>query len=261
MSEHGVEIVPIDAGNVDRLGFYCYQSKPKSEGYRAKRAWLEQGFGTGLALNVVYGDGWRRGMLEVAPGEHTWRAVHALGYAVIHCLWVVGRAKGKGYGSRLLADCETAAREAGQHGVAVVATRRTWLPGSRFFLHRGYEKVDEAPPCFELLVKRFDGAPLPAFPTDWEERARAFGPGLTVVQSGQCPYNAATAQVARETARQMGIEARVVDLVDSAQARLQSPSAYGTFALVQDGRLLTHHPVGQKELEELLEVPAPASAK
>lgn len=252
MSEPAVEIVPVDGGSVDRLGFFCYKSKPKSEGYRAKRAWLEQRFAEGLTLYLAYADGWPRGMIEAAPGEHTWRAVQAPGYTVIHCLWVVGQGKGKGYGSRLLAECEAAAHRAGQHGVAVVTTRRTWLPGSKLFLRRGYEKVDEAPPCFELLVKRFDGAPLPAFPTGWEERAKAFGPGLTVVQSGQCPYNADTARAALELARQRGIEARIVDLADSAQARLRSPSAYGTFALVLDGRLLTYHPIGQKELLEVL---------
>ncbi|HNS52636.1 MAG TPA: GNAT family N-acetyltransferase [Anaerolineae bacterium] len=252
MSGPAVEIVTVDAGNVDRLGFFCYKSKPKSEGYRAKRAWLDGRFAEGLTLHILLADGWARGMMEAAPGEHAWRAVSAAGYEVIHCLWVVGQGKGKGFGSRLLDACESAARSAGRHGVAVVTTHRTWLTGSRFFLRRGYGKVDEAPPCFELLVKRFDGAPLPSFPADWDERARAFGPGLTVVQSGQCPYNAATAEMALEAARQRGIEARVVHLAGAAQARAQSPSAFGTFALVLDGRLLTYHPVGQKELLDVL---------
>jgi len=252
MSEPTVEIVTVDAGNVRRLGFFCYKSKPKSDGYRAKRAWLEQRFDEGLTLQVIYAEGWPRGIIEYAPGEQTWRAVQAPGYAVIHCLWVVGQGKGRGYGSHLLAECEAAARQAGQHGVVVVTTSRTWLPGRRLFLRRGYERVDEAPPCFELLVKRFDGAPLPSFPNNWEERAMAFGPGLTIVHSGQCPYNAATARMALETAAQSGTKARMVELADAAQARQQSPSAYGSFALVLDGRLLTYHPVGQKELLEVL---------
>jgi GNAT superfamily N-acetyltransferase len=258
MAEPSVEIVTVDAGNVDRLGFFCYKSKPRTEGYRAKRAWLERRFGEGLVLKIVYAGGRPRGMIEVAPGEHTWRAVHAPGYAVIHCLWVVGQGQGKGYGSRLLADCEAVARQAGRQGLAVVTTRRTWLPGSKLFLHRGFEKVSEAPPAFELLVKRFDAAPLPAFPTNWEDRAQAFGAGLTLVQTGQCPYNAATVRMALQTAQELGIEARVVVLTCSEQARAESPSAYGSLALVYDGRLLTYHPIGQKELLAAL---APASSK
>lgn len=29
MAEPSVEIVTVDAGNVDRTGFFCYKSKPK----------------------------------------------------------------------------------------------------------------------------------------------------------------------------------------------------------------------------------------
>lgn len=36
-----------------------------------------------------------RGFIEYLPGEHAWRAVHADGYLFIHCLWVVGKSKGK----------------------------------------------------------------------------------------------------------------------------------------------------------------------
>jgi hypothetical protein len=32
--------------------------------------------------------------IEYIPGEQAWRAVHADGYLLIHCLWVVGKSKG-----------------------------------------------------------------------------------------------------------------------------------------------------------------------
>ena len=38
--EEGYEIVTVDAGNVDRLSFFCCMSKPKAPGYRQKRDWL-----------------------------------------------------------------------------------------------------------------------------------------------------------------------------------------------------------------------------
>ena len=71
MSGPEVEIVPVDAAGVDRLGFFCYQSKRKSDGYRAKRAWLEQRFGEGLSLEILRVAGWALGMIEIVPGEHT----------------------------------------------------------------------------------------------------------------------------------------------------------------------------------------------
>ena len=36
----GKLIRTIDPSNVDRYGFFCYKSKPKTEGFHQKRAWL-----------------------------------------------------------------------------------------------------------------------------------------------------------------------------------------------------------------------------
>jgi len=48
--------------------------------------------------------------------------VHAPGYLLVHCIWVVGRAKKQGYGRRLLDECLEDARQAGAHGVAAVTS-------------------------------------------------------------------------------------------------------------------------------------------
>jgi hypothetical protein len=48
-----------------------------------------------------------------------------------------------------------------------------------------------------------------------------------------------------------GIEAAVVRLGSSAEARAKSPTPYGVFAIVYEGRLLTYHYLGKKELRRL----------
>ena len=86
-------------------------SKRKSPGYRQKRAWLAKRFAEGLKVQIVHETGGRDvGFVEYIPGEYAWRAVHAPGYLVIHCLWVVGKGKGKGHGSRLVQVCLDDAR-------------------------------------------------------------------------------------------------------------------------------------------------------
>lgn len=82
-----------------------------------------------MRVKILYEDERSAGFIEYIPGEFAWRAVKAQGYMVIHCLWVVGKSKKKGYGSRLLNDCVTDAREMGMHGVAMV---RTLAPSSTF---------------------------------------------------------------------------------------------------------------------------------
>ena len=251
-----IEIVTVDGANVAERGFFCYKSKPKSAGYRNKLGWLEQRFAEGLRLKVLYEGDRSVGFVEYVPGEHAWRAVHAEGYTVIHCLWVVGSGKGKGYGSRLLDECVAEARHDGRHGVVMVSSSRVWLAGKDVFLKHGFEVVGQAPPSFELLVRRFDGAPLPTFPADWDERAGRYGPGVTIVYTDQCPYIEDAVKGAVEFAREGGVAARTVKLESSRQVREDAPSAYGVFNVVYNGRLATYHYIdsrkGRQEFLKLL---------
>ena len=248
-----VDIVTVDASNVDRYGFFCYKSKPKTAGYQQKRAWLEERFAEGLRIKIVREGGKPAGFIEYAPGEFAWRVVNAPNYLVVHCMWVVGRGKGKGYGSRLLDESIADAQLLGKQGVAMVTSRRPWLAGSGLFLRHGFEPTGAASPSFELLVRSFGDAPLPNFPSDWDRRLGQYGHGLTVVRSGQCPYLDNGAQAALAAASEMGVPAQVVELATAQQVQHSAPSAYGVFGIVYDGKLLTYLPIGRKGIVELLQ--------
>jgi L-amino acid N-acyltransferase YncA len=247
-----VDVVTVDASNVDEHGFFCYKSKPKTASYRHKRAWLEERFAEGLRIKIVREAGKRAGFIEYAPGEFAWRAVNAPNYLVVHCMWVVGRGKGRGHGSRLLSEAIADARALGKYGVAMVTSRRPWLAGSPLFLKHGFEPAGEAPPSFELLVTRFGDAPLPTFPDDWDRRLGHYGRGLTVVRSGQCPYLDAATQAALAAALGVGVPAQVVELASARDVQASAPSAYGVYGVVYDGRLLTYRPCGKRDIVELL---------
>ena len=248
-----VNIISVDATNVDQHGFFCFKSKPKSEGYRRKLAWLEQRFAEGMQIKILFEGKRSVGFIEYMPGEYTWRAVQAEGYMMIHCLWVVGRGKKKGYGTRLLQACLADARRTGQRGVAMVTSERVWLAGKTLLLKNGFEEIGQAPPSFSLLVKRFAEAPLPAFPSNWEERAHRFGDGLTVVRSDQCPYIDDAVRIIMEGAGELNVPAQVVELRNCREAQTLSSSAYGLFGVVYNGQLLSYHYLGQKDLLKLLQ--------
>ena len=250
--ENNFEIITVDSSNVDQHGFFCYMSKPKSPGYRQKRAWLEARFTEGMKLKIVHELGGRNvGFIEYIPGEYAWRVVQAPGYLVIHCLWVVGQGKGKGYGTRLVQACLEDARAQNKHGVVMVSSDGNWLAGKRLFLQNGFVEVDQAPPSFQLLVHRLGSGPEPAFPTDWEARQTRFGSGLTVVRTPQCPYIENGAAEALQFAQEKGIPARVVELQSAQEVQASSPSAYGAFGIVLDGRLLSYHYLLPKDFAKL----------
>jgi N-acetylglutamate synthase-like GNAT family acetyltransferase len=251
--EQKIEIITVDAGNLDQEGFFCYMSKRKAPGYKQKRDWLTARLAEGLKIHMVHEIGGRTvGFIEYIPGEYAWRAVNAPGYLVIHCLWVVGKGKGKGYGAHLLKICLDDARAQGKHGVVMVASDGVWMAKKDLFLKNGFKEVEQAPPSFRLLVYRFDDAPLPAFPKNWEARQSRFGEGLTVVRAPQCPYIEDAVNTALEYAAEKNIAARVVTFNTAEDLQTNSPSPYGVFGLVLNGKLLAYHYLLPKDFDKLV---------
>ncbi|MGB7296719.1 MAG: GNAT family N-acetyltransferase [Candidatus Aminicenantales bacterium] len=246
-----VEIIEVGQANVAETGFFCYMSKRKTEGFRQKLDWVRARFDEGLRIKMLKLP--ERGFIEYIPGEYAWRAVNrAEEYMFIHCLWVVGRSRGKGFATMLLDECLQDAKKAGMAGVAMVTSEGTWLAGKKLLLKKGFKAVAEAPPSFTLMVKAFKTAPLPSFPQDWEARARRFGKGLTVLRSDQCPYLEDATKTLLEAAAEMEIKSRAVELKTAAEMRRLSPFPYGVFNVVLDGRLLSYRYLLKDEFFRML---------
>jgi len=245
-----MRIIDVDEANVDSQGFFCYMSKKKSEGYRRKLAWLERRFAEGMKIKLLELPD--RGFIEYIPGEYAWRTVDAKGYMFVHCLWIVGKSKGKGYATALLRECIRDAKKAKMKGVALMTSENNWLIGKRLMEKHGFGCVDQAQPSFSLMVKRFGKARLPTFVDNWASVRNRYRTGLTVFRSDQCPYVEDATRMALDVAKRADIASRVVDLESAEQVRQLSPSPYGTFGIVLDGELLSYHYLLEKDLGPLL---------
>jgi L-amino acid N-acyltransferase YncA len=246
--DNSVEIITVDATNFEEYGFFCYKSKPKSEGYQKKMEWLQQRTAEGLTIKILYEGERSIAFIEYIPSDYSWRVVKAPNYLVIHCLWVVGRGKKKGYGSRLLDECVEDARQQGKNGVVMVSSRGNWLANEKVFLKNGFENIGSAPPSFSLLVKKVKEGPEPVFPQDWEERLGQYSSGVTMVYADQCPYMPNAVEHAFDEFAARGIEVQAIKFESSAEVRAKSPTAFGVFGIVCGGRLLTYHYLGKKAL-------------
>jgi len=234
-----LEIIDVHARNVEQTGFFCYMSKRKTEGWRKKLLWLKARFAEGLKIKMLKLP--ERGFIEYVPGEYSWRAIQARGYMVIHCLWVVGRSKGKGLASALLEACIEDARRAGMKGVAMLVSEGSYMKWKRFLAEHGFETMDTAPPSFELMARKFTKALSPTFTKDWESKARGFGKGLAILRSDQCPYFEDATQVLLDAARKKGIPSKVIELRTAKEVRDLAPSPYGVYSVVLDGRVIPSH--------------------
>lgn len=236
-----VEIFDVNESNVDEPGFFCCMCKPDSIGHQEKLAWVKERFSEGLRIKVI-GRNRRgsRGFIEYMPGKMAWRGIDAPGYMVIHCLWVVGRAKGKGSGKALLDACIREAREARMQGVAAVSAHGKFgLVDTNFFLHHGFHVVETSSSGMDLVTLKFSPANAdPHFAADLKKKARALGDGLTIVSSPQCPYTYEGAQQIVALAHGEKIPALSLRVNTLAQLRQTSPSPYASFDVVYNGEVI-----------------------
>jgi ribosomal protein S18 acetylase RimI-like enzyme len=242
-----IEIVTLDASDLGQFRHFCGRSPKYAQAYENKRSWLQARFAEGMRYKLLRANGRTVGFLEYLPGECAWRGVAAEGYLFIHCFWVLGKNKGRGYGTRLLDDCLKDAQEHGFAGVAVLTSFEHWLPNKRIFVKQGFEQVDAAPPAFELFVKRWDPiAPLPKLMRGWRDAA-TLPNGLTMFASDQCPYIFFTERTVQAVADQLNVPVAIVRVETARQAQ-QSPCPYGVMGIFYDGRLLSYRPIGAEEL-------------
>ena len=243
--------------DIETVGDYglCGYRDPRNPGHSQKLEWLKQRFEEGMKIKVLHSekDG-TIGSIEYLPGEYAWRGVRASGYMFIHCVFIMKKAyKGRGYGSLLVEACEEDSLEQKKHGVAVVASKSTWMAKKELFLKRGYEIAEEAPPHYQLLVKRFnDDAPFPTFSGKWKEKLAGYSEGLTIICSDQCPYVIKTMNEIPAVAREeFGIEPTIVDL-PSCELAQESPNPYGVFSIVWNGELVADHPVSATRFKNIM---------
>jgi hypothetical protein len=249
-----VKLIDADPDTVGRYGL-CGYKDPSHPGFQGKLAWFKARFREGMRIKVLHDE--ERGAvgsIEYLPGEYAWRAVRAPGYLVVHCLFIQKKDyKGKGYGSQLLRACEKDALAGQKHGVAAVTSRSTWMAKDGLFLKNGYACVEEAPPHYQLMVKKYrDDGPLPAFSGDWKKKCARYGKGLTIIYADQCPYVIkAMTEIPAAAREDFGIEPVLVKLKNCRSAR-NAPNPYGVFSILWEGELVADHPVSPTRFRNIM---------
>jgi hypothetical protein len=248
-----MKLIDVNKSNFVQTGFFCKMSQKKNEGYKRKLEWLESRFDEGLKIKMLDIKEGQRGFIEYVPGKYSWRPVFADGYMFIHCLWVVGQSKGKGYAKLLVDECIKDSKNAGMNGVAMTVSEGNWLAGKEILLKMGFKSVDKAPPAFDLMVLKFNKCNDPYFPNDWDKRAAKYGDGLTVVRTDQCPYLDDASKTVKDYAAKAKIKFKEVELKSSEQIRNESPTSYGVFSIIYNRKLLSYYYLLPKNIKPAIE--------
>jgi Acetyltransferase (GNAT) family. len=246
-------LVRLDPENFDKWPC-CGIKKAAHCGRRDKLRWLREQAEAGLIGKLLVApNGEAAGYVEYVPGESAWRGIAAANYLVIHCVWVFARKyQGRGWGRLMVEDCLHEAKLKGKAGVAAVVRNGAWSADRRLFTGLKFEAADTAPPDFQLMAKTFDaGAPKPAFKGDWENKAKQYPKGLTIIRSGQCPHITKFADDIAAEAQALGLEPRVVTLTSARQAQ-EAPTPYAVFCIMYNGRVVADHQISRTRFKTIV---------
>jgi hypothetical protein len=105
---------------------------------------------------------------------------------------------------------------------------------------------------FELWAKADGIHDDPRIAGGWAQKAEACGPGVTVLRSAQCPYLVDATAKARAAAEDLGLPFREIMLETAEDVRRLSPTPYGTYALVKDGKFVSYHYLLEKDAKRAL---------
>ncbi len=250
------EIIGLTPENIADYGVCGYKDGNKHKELRNKIAWFKEYYPKGLRIKIVLvKNGGYQGMIEYIPGSLAHRPVDAKNYLFIHCVFVgfKNEFKGKGLATRLIDECIKDAKAGNMEGVAVVTRKGSFMVDKDIFVKKGFQEVDHAEPDFCLLALKFnDESESPRFKASLKELPDDYKSGLTIIRSPQCPYTEKNVSAIMQSAvTKFNIKARLVDVKDAGTAQ-KTPCAFGTFCMIYNGKVISHHPVSNTRFENIM---------
>lgn len=246
-----MDIVTVDASNLEREHICCAISNNNDCQVASKKAWLAARFADGLVFKK--GDVRGKCFIEYIPAEKAWAPVDADGYTYIDCLWVSGQFKGHGWSNLLLGECVRDSKAQGRLGLVTLSSPKKlpFMSDPKYMRYKGFAVADTAAPHFELLYLPFaDGAPVPRFKPCVKTPA-ADGDGFVLYYSHQCPFTAKYVPIIEAVAREKGVPFRAVRFETTAQAQA-SPSPFTTYSLFYNGAFVTHEILSDKKFAQIV---------
>ncbi|MCO5252120.1 MAG: YoaP domain-containing protein [Candidatus Kapabacteria bacterium] len=246
------EIIDLTPENIAQYGVCGYKDINKHLELQRKVEWVSKYYPKGLRIKAIITEsGGYQGMLEYIPGEYAHRPVDATGYMFIHCIFVGFKKafKGLGYASALIDECINDSKTQKMKGVAVITRKGSFMANKDIFIKKGFSSVEAAAPDFELLALKFNNKyENPKFKINSTDN---YADGLIITRSPQCPYSVKNVDSIIQTAKNMNLKPTLIEM-DDAESVQQSPCAFGTFCILNEGKIISHHPISNTRFENIM---------
>lgn len=252
------EIIDVNQENLDKIGLFCKQSKKKEKGYQSKLAWIRKRFPEGLKYKILKVKEKNRysfrGFIEYIPSKYNWRGINADNFMVIHCLWIIGQHKGKGYATKMIQLAIDDATALDMNGVVTMtAEKGGWLPNKSVYEKIGFCHVDQFDDNISLYAKFLnDSAPKPSFYPVSSKYSQKFSSGIFIAYSHQCPYIPALIDDVEQFAKANNILFNSKLINSASEAQINALHPYGTYNILFNGEFLSYKPgMGKKMVHQI----------
>ncbi len=249
-TKNQLSIVQVTPKNAKEETLFCVKYV-KSNGFKSKCDWLGKQHKKGLTIKILKGvDGKMIGYIEYVPAQYAWRPIDADDYMFIHCIYIYSKKdRNKGFGAMLVNEAEQEAKEKGMSGVCVMTSNGAWLANDNLFINNGFSKVDQKD-RFELLSKKWgNNIPDPKL-IDWTAQQSKYK-GWHLLYADQCPWHEKSVEALLNTAMDYGIDLKIKKLETPKEAK-NSPSGFGVFSLLHNGKLLEDHYLSATRFRNIL---------
>lgn len=246
-----MEFITLTPENIEQEHICCAIADKKHQaGVEAKKAWLKVRLAEGHVFRKLDARG--KIFIEYTPLESAWVPVIGANYLYIHCLWVSGSFKGKGYAKELLGSCIADAKRQGRSGVCVISSKKKkpFLSDKAFMAKHGFEQVDSIGDGYELLALSFDGS-KPQF-AETARKQSIESQDLTIYYGMQCPYIPNCIAEIDAYCTDNGIPLNLVK-VDTSEKAKSMPCVFNNWAVFYQGRFETVHLLNEGYLKKMLE--------
>jgi hypothetical protein len=157
--------------------------------------------------------------------------------------------KNIGNESLLIKACEEEAKKLKMKGICTMTSKGTFIADKRLFEKNGFTQTDKLE-RFELMVKKFNLTVEDPKLIDWTKNREKYQ-GWHLLYADQCPWHHKSVEALQEVATENNVTLTITKLNSSKDAK-NSPSGFGTFSLLHNGKLLEDHYLSATRFKNIL---------
>ncbi len=230
-----MEIITISSKNISTYD-HCLIKNSQADGYIAKSTWIKSELNNGLVIKrAINENGETMGFIEYISIENAWRAVEGKNYYFIHCIFTYPKKyQGQNIGTKLIQGCIDDAKKAKKDGVAVIATKNSFMADKQIFEKMNFKEIEEYNKHHLLVLTTNEKSASPKL-MDIDSSLKQYN-GIHLFYSNQCPALAKPVKEILNECEKQKIKISTHCITTSKDAQ-KAPFISGTFGVVIDRKV------------------------